>query len=422
MAISAWPMGVYFLVELGIGVWSSSISVLSDAFHVFSAVGGVVVAIGAARLARRPRGRGAELRLVPGRAPRRARERRLPAGNGAGRDHDGHDAARRANRPSNGTDAPRRGGRAGDRARLARADLKESRSDLNVKSALRHIIEILVGRLVTIVAAPVMRFTGFLLIEPILGMSSDSCSSGRAGTSCGTRRSVRWRGVRATTSPPSLPRRSKTPRGPQRASGPRVVADEWSPPALRPSSSAAPRLHSHGDGRTAPAAPRGPPERGGHPRPDRGVDHVFGFAMTLVPVANEVIFSRVAPALPRRVRRPLRRALARGRPPRLRPPLRRGRSAASLLAASRRRERHGGERFKRAFSPAIRHRAFRQTMSDGESSPRDSGPMLRAQARATVARYGDPGQSTAHDGSAEREQGTMGRGGDIMDASLESAS
>ena len=25
MAISAWPMGVYFLVELGIGVWASSI-------------------------------------------------------------------------------------------------------------------------------------------------------------------------------------------------------------------------------------------------------------------------------------------------------------------------------------------------------------------------------------------------------------
>lgn len=54
MAISAWLTGVYFLIEMGIGLWTGSIAVISDAFHTFSAVGGVLVAIVAARLARRP--------------------------------------------------------------------------------------------------------------------------------------------------------------------------------------------------------------------------------------------------------------------------------------------------------------------------------------------------------------------------------
>src|SRR6056297_2953014 len=54
MAISAWLTGVYFVIELAIGLWTGSIAVISDAFHTFAAVGGVLVAIIAARLARRP--------------------------------------------------------------------------------------------------------------------------------------------------------------------------------------------------------------------------------------------------------------------------------------------------------------------------------------------------------------------------------
>ncbi len=54
LAISAWLTGVYFFIEMGIGLWTGSIAVISDAFHTFSAVGGVLVAIVAARLARRP--------------------------------------------------------------------------------------------------------------------------------------------------------------------------------------------------------------------------------------------------------------------------------------------------------------------------------------------------------------------------------
>ena len=54
LKISGWLTGTYFVIELGIGLHSGSVAVTSDAFHTFSAVGGVVLAFVAARLARRP--------------------------------------------------------------------------------------------------------------------------------------------------------------------------------------------------------------------------------------------------------------------------------------------------------------------------------------------------------------------------------
>ncbi len=54
LVISAWLTGVYFVIELAVGLWTGSIAVLSDAFHTLSAVGGVLVAITAQRIARRP--------------------------------------------------------------------------------------------------------------------------------------------------------------------------------------------------------------------------------------------------------------------------------------------------------------------------------------------------------------------------------
>ena len=54
LRIAGWLTGIYFFVELGIGIWTGSVAVLSDAFHTFSAVGGVLIAIVAGRFAVRP--------------------------------------------------------------------------------------------------------------------------------------------------------------------------------------------------------------------------------------------------------------------------------------------------------------------------------------------------------------------------------
>jgi cobalt-zinc-cadmium efflux system protein len=171
MAISAWLTGIYFIIEMGIGLWTGSIAVISDAFHTFSAVGGVLVAIVAARLARRPadedRSFGwyraeiigalvnggfllamAVIVIVMG-GMRLSDPIELPAG------------------PMLLAAA---GGLVTEFISLGLI-WKQSRSDLNVKGALWHIIQTFVGSLIIIVTALVIYFTGFLLIDPILGMA-----------------------------------------------------------------------------------------------------------------------------------------------------------------------------------------------------------------------------------------------------------
>jgi cobalt-zinc-cadmium efflux system protein len=171
MIISAWLTGVYFIVEMGIGLWTGSIAVISDALHTFSAVGGVLVAIIAARLARRPADAdfsfgwyraeivgalvnggfllGMALVVIVMGAMRLAQPIELPP-------------------------LPMLlaafGGIVTEVISLTLM-WKHSRSDLNVRGALWHVIQTFVGSLLIIVTAAVIHFTGFLLIDPILGMA-----------------------------------------------------------------------------------------------------------------------------------------------------------------------------------------------------------------------------------------------------------
>ncbi|MGX1199209.1 cation diffusion facilitator family transporter [Parvibaculum sp. MBR-TMA-1.3b-4.2] len=171
LAISAWLTGIYFFIEMGIGFWTGSISVISDAFHTFSAVGGVLVAIVAARVARRPASEvqsygwyraelvgafvnggfllGMALVVIVMGGMRLTAPIELPTG-------------------------PMLWAAAGGLfTEIISLGLmwRQSQSDLNVKGALWHIIQTFVGSLIIIVAALVIRFTDFLLIDPILGMA-----------------------------------------------------------------------------------------------------------------------------------------------------------------------------------------------------------------------------------------------------------
>lgn len=171
MAISAWLTGIYFFIEMGIGIWTGSIAVISDAFHTFSAVGGVLVAIVAARLARRPadeeRSFGwyrAELigALVNGGFLFGMALVVIVMG-----------AMRLADPIDLATGPMLLAAAGGLVTEFISLGLiwKESRSDLNVKGALWHIIQTFVGSLLIIVTAVVIRYTGFLLIDPLLGMA-----------------------------------------------------------------------------------------------------------------------------------------------------------------------------------------------------------------------------------------------------------
>ena len=171
MAISAWLTGIYFVIEMGIGLWTGSIAVISDAFHTFSAVGGVLVAIFAARIARRPadedRSFGwyrAELigALVNGGFLLGMALIVIVMG------------AMRLAQPIDLPPLPMLlaafGGLITEIISLTLI-WKQSKTDLNVKGALWHIIQTFVGSLLIIVTAAVIHLTGFLLIDPILGMA-----------------------------------------------------------------------------------------------------------------------------------------------------------------------------------------------------------------------------------------------------------
>jgi cobalt-zinc-cadmium efflux system protein len=171
LTISAWLTGLYFIVELGIGLWTGSIAVLSDAFHTFSAVGGVLVAIVAARLARLP----ASERLSFG----WYRSEIIGAlVNGAfllvmalvvivmG--------AMRLGEPVHLPTTPMLVAAAGGFATEFVALyllFKQQKTDLNVRGAYWHIIQTFVGSIIIVIAALVIRFTGFLAIDPLLGIA-----------------------------------------------------------------------------------------------------------------------------------------------------------------------------------------------------------------------------------------------------------
>ncbi|WP_306119273.1 MULTISPECIES: cation diffusion facilitator family transporter [unclassified Roseitalea] len=170
LTISAWLTGLYFVAELIVGLWTGSIAVLSDAFHTFSAVGGVLVAIVAARIARRP----ADLQRTFG----WYRAEIIGAlVNGAfllvmalvvivmG--------LMRLGEPIHLPTGPMllvaAGGIATEVVALALL-WRQQGEDLNVRGAYWHIIQTFVGSLLIIVAALVIEVTGFLAIDPLLGI------------------------------------------------------------------------------------------------------------------------------------------------------------------------------------------------------------------------------------------------------------
>lgn len=171
LRIAGWLTGVYFVIELGIGVWTGSIAVLSDAFHTFSAVGGVLVALVAQRLGERD--------ASPSRTFGWIRAEIIGAlVNGAflvvmavivlwmG--------AMRLMQPIELATTPMLLAAAGGIVTEAISIgvlYSGQKSNLNMRGAFWHVLQTFVGSLVIIVSALVIRFTGFLAIDPLLGMA-----------------------------------------------------------------------------------------------------------------------------------------------------------------------------------------------------------------------------------------------------------
>ena len=171
LRVSAALTGVYFVVELVAGLVIGSVAVLSDAFHTASAVGGVLIAMGAAYLAGKP--------VSPTRTFGLIRAEIFGAfvnglfllamavlvmTMGALRLSDPKDLA---TLPMIGIAI---GGLVTEVIALSML-LQGDRSNLNLQGAIWHVIQTFVGSLIIIVAAIVIETTEFLEIDPILGIA-----------------------------------------------------------------------------------------------------------------------------------------------------------------------------------------------------------------------------------------------------------
>ena len=172
LVISGWLTGLYFVFELAIGLWTGSVAVTSDAFHTFSAVGGVLIALAAGRLGRRGATRGqtfgygrAEivgalfnglfLVLMAGVVLWMGWMRlRMPM-------------------PHLATGAMLLAATGGVVTELVSLWLlyRGQKGDVNIRGAFWHVVQTFVGSLIIVVSALVIRFTGYVKIDPILGMA-----------------------------------------------------------------------------------------------------------------------------------------------------------------------------------------------------------------------------------------------------------
>jgi cobalt-zinc-cadmium efflux system protein len=170
LAITGWLTGIYFLIELGIGFWTGSISVISDALHTFSAVGGVLVALVAGHLAKRKADQFQSFGLIRAEIVGALLNGLFLVGMallvlwmGANRlQHPLH-------LPTGPMFLVAMGGLATEFIALGLL-YRRQKGNLNLKGAYLHILQTFVGSLIIIVSAIVIRFTGFLAIDPILGM------------------------------------------------------------------------------------------------------------------------------------------------------------------------------------------------------------------------------------------------------------
>ena len=170
LIISAVLTGVYFVVELVAGLIIGSVAVLSDAFHTFSAVGGVSIAIVAGLYAARP--------ATPQRTFGFIRAEIF------GTFINGFFllgmavlvmvmGAMRLDSPKELATTPMllvaAGGLVTELISLALL-FRGQKENLNLKAAYWHLVQTFVGSLIIVVSALVIRFTDFLEIDPILGI------------------------------------------------------------------------------------------------------------------------------------------------------------------------------------------------------------------------------------------------------------
>ena len=171
LKISGLLTGVYFVIELGIGLWTGSVSVTSDAFHTFSAVGGVLIALVAGHYAKRQATEFQSFGLIRAEIVGALFNGLFLLGMAVFVFVMG--LMRLSNPVELSTLPMLLAALGGLVTELISIKLlyKKQKGNLNMKGAFWHVMQTLIGSIIIIVAAVVIRFTGFLAIDPLLGMA-----------------------------------------------------------------------------------------------------------------------------------------------------------------------------------------------------------------------------------------------------------
>ena len=171
LKLAAWVTGAYFFFEMAVGIYTGSVMVIVDAAHTFSAVGGVVLALVARRIAKRAAtpeqtfgGQRAEIigALLNGMALLVMAAVAITMG------------VMRLGSPIDLPTTPMFIVAAVGiltEVWLIALMYRDQKHDVNTRGAYWHVVQTFLGSLGIIVAALVIHFTGFLLIDPILGIA-----------------------------------------------------------------------------------------------------------------------------------------------------------------------------------------------------------------------------------------------------------
>jgi len=170
LKISGWLTGIYFFVELGIGYWSGSVAVISDAFHTFSAVGGILIALVAGHFSTRPASQYATFGLIRSEIIGALFNGLFLLLMAIYVLWMGYERLMMPMEVAAGPMLLAAGGGLITEIISLWLLFGSDKDNLNMKGAIWHVIQTFVGSIIIIVAAVVIYFTDFYQIDPILGM------------------------------------------------------------------------------------------------------------------------------------------------------------------------------------------------------------------------------------------------------------
>jgi cobalt-zinc-cadmium efflux system protein len=171
LKITGWLTGIYFIIELVLGFYSGSVAVISDAFHTFSAVGGILIAFIANKVSSKEANKNATYGF-------KRSEIMGALLNGVfllimavyvlymGYNRLGMEVEL----PTGIMLLAAAGGLVTEIISF-KLIYKQQKNNINMKGAFWHILQTFVGSILIIIAAVVIRLTGYTPIDAILGMA-----------------------------------------------------------------------------------------------------------------------------------------------------------------------------------------------------------------------------------------------------------